>query len=111
MSGTFVTGRAVATGWKRTATVAALAYALAVQAMLLSFGGALHPGALGPAQGIVCANGEPAHEPANQPAHTPADARAGLCCLLGCNGASAAPAGPGPAATGPRLYPLRADMQ
>ncbi|MBM6593967.1 hypothetical protein [Microvirga pudoricolor] len=78
--------------WQRAAVSAVVAYALLLQAFLLSMTGGAHavPG-IDP-QGIICAYDGTAgsHEPSGQAAHT------GLCCILGCQGSSAPP-GPAPA--------------
>jgi hypothetical protein len=78
-------------GWKQAGITAAVAYALALQALLLSFGGALHAGAANLPQAIICL---PSQQPA--PDHAPVDAHDSLCCILSCN-ASVPPAGPVPA--------------
>lgn len=80
------------TGWKRAAITAAVAYALALQALLLSVSGALHAGSVASPQGILCAwDATPA------PDHSPSKAHDGLCCILGCS-VSAAAGGPVPSA-------------
>ncbi|NIX75500.1 hypothetical protein [Microvirga terricola] len=80
------------TGWKRAAITAVVAYALALQALFLSFSGAVHAGSVAGPQGILCAwDATPA------PDHSPAKAHDGLCCILGC-GVSSAAAGPVPSA-------------
>jgi hypothetical protein len=56
-------------GWKQAGITAAVAYALALQALLLSFGGALHAGAANLPQAIICL---PSQQPA--PDHAPVDA-------------------------------------
>jgi len=69
--------------WKHAAIAAAAAYALVLQALLLSFGGAVHVSAA--PQGIVCAqNGA-----ASSPDQAPGKAHDGLCCILGCHGPGA----------------------
>lgn len=77
------------TGWKRAALAATIAYALVLQAMLLSLGGALHVARAGEPQAILCAqDGRTSSD------HAPAGSHDGLCCILGCHGAG--PAGPAP---------------
>ncbi|MBF9233068.1 hypothetical protein [Microvirga alba] len=83
--------RAFMTGWKRAAITATIAYALAVQALLLSFSGALHAGSVNLPQGILCA-----WDATPSPDQSPAKAHDGVCCILGCNGSVSA-AGPVPA--------------
>jgi hypothetical protein len=79
--------------WKHTAIAVAAAYALVLQALLLSFGGAVHVSAA--PQGIVCAqNGG-----ASAPDQAPGRAHDGLCCILGCHGPGAG--GETPAAASP----------
>ncbi len=87
------------TGWKRAALTAAIAYALVMQAMLLSLGGALHAAAAEP-QAFICAQ-----DGQTQPDHAPAASHDGLCCILSCHGSGAA--GPLPVAAAPvRLAPV-----
>jgi hypothetical protein len=78
--------RGFATGWKRAAVTAAVVYALVLQGLLLSLGGALHAveAAAGP-QTIICAEGS-----ATGQDRAPAKAHDGLCCILGCHGGAAA---------------------
>jgi len=83
-------GRAFITGWKRAAITAVLAYALALQALLTSLGGALHAGEAHWPQAIICEAG--AQSPSNP---APAEAHDVLCCVLSCHG-SASSAGPAP---------------
>jgi hypothetical protein len=83
--------RGFTTGWKRVAVTAAVAYALVLQGLLLSLGGALHAAeALGP-QPIICAEGTAT----GQDRGAPAKAHDALCCTLSCHGSAAA--GPLPA--------------
>lgn len=86
-------------GWTRAATVAAVAYALVLQVLLLSFGGALQAAAAHGPQAFICAPGSDAGTD-----HAPAKAHDSLCCTLSCHGAGAA--GPAPeAASLERLAP------
>lgn len=80
--------------WQRAGIVAALAYALALQALLFAFGGALHAqDALIPGPtAILCGQGKGAVPDA------PAQAHDALCCVLSC-GVSAT-TGPLPAVAG-----------
>jgi hypothetical protein len=78
--------------WRRAAITAVMAYALTLQALLLSFGGAAHAATLAGAPDIICATGA-----ASGSHDAPANAHDGLCCILGHNGC-AAPAGLPPAA-------------
>ena len=82
-------------GWKRAAVTALMAYALVVQSLLLSFGGALHAAPADVPHGILCSwDGEPAPASGDSSPAVPHD---GLCCMLGC-GVSAGAAGLAPAA-------------
>jgi hypothetical protein len=82
--------RGFTTGWKRVAVTAAVAYALVLQGLLLSLGGALHAAeALGP-QTIICAEGT-----ATGQGRAPAKAHDVLCCTLNCHGSTAAGPLPG----------------
>jgi hypothetical protein len=78
--------------WKRAVLTAVLAYALVLQALAFSFGGALHAAAAGLPQAVLCAPGtaQSAPDPASGKGHDV------LCCALACHG-SASPAGPVPA--------------
>jgi hypothetical protein len=86
-------GRASMTGWKRAVLTAVLAYALVLQALAFSFGGALHAAAAGLPQAVLCAPGtaDSAPDPASDKGHDV------LCCTLACHG-QASPTGPVPAA-------------
>lgn len=74
--------------WRRAVLGAVMAYALAIQALLSAFGGALHAGTLAGPEAFLCAPGQTAsQDPAPSKPHD------GLCCLVSCHGAgSAAPA-------------------
>jgi hypothetical protein len=88
-------------GWKHAAIAAAVAYALVLQALLLSFSGAFHAAAA-EAQAIICVQ-----DGTSAPVHSPEDAHGGLCCILSCNGSGAA--GPVPILAPPeRLTPTMA---
>jgi hypothetical protein len=87
-----MTGRAIITGWKRTALAATLAYALALQGVLLALGGAMHVQAAGLPETVLCLQADDGGSP-HQPAHTDH----ALCCILG-SGTGVGPAGPAPAA-------------
>jgi hypothetical protein len=78
-----MTGKALITGWKRTAMTVMLAYVLALQALLLSMSGAVQAAAGHSPQGVLCIT-----DPGAGPDHQgPAKAHDGLCCILGCHGA------------------------
>lgn len=94
--------RAFTTGWKRAAVVAAAAYALVIQALLLSFGGAVQAAAASGPQILICAPGSEVG-----PDHAPLKTHDGLCCLVGCHGSGAAGPAPGPALA-ERLAPVAA---
>jgi len=87
-----MTGKAFTTGWKHAALAVALAYVLALQALLLSMGGAVQAASGHSPQGILCIT-EPGAAPGHQ---APAKAHDGLCCILGCHGSGPA-GGPLPA--------------
>jgi hypothetical protein len=96
--------RGFTTGWKRAAATAVVAYALVLQALLLSFGGALHAAEASGPQAVICAEGVAG------PDHAPAKAHDGLCCTLSCHGAG--PAGPLPGFTLlERLAPVAGGME
>lgn len=77
-----MTGKALMTGWKRAAVAVVLAYVLALQALLLSMGGAVQAAAGHSPQGVLCIT-----DPAAAPDHrAPASAHDGLCCILSCHG-------------------------
>ncbi len=96
--------RSAITRWKRAAVAAALAYALVLQALVLSFGGALHAAAAQGPQEVICTTGS-----ASGPDHAPAKAHDGLCCAMGCHGS--APAGPVAVTTSfERLAPVAAAL-
>jgi len=78
--------RGFTTGWKRAAVTAAVVYALVLQGLLLSLGGALHAveAAAGP-QTIICAEGS-----ATGQDRAPVKAHDALCCTLSCHGSTAA---------------------
>jgi hypothetical protein len=78
-------------GWKRAAVSAALAYALALQAVLFATSGALHAAPANLSQGVICLSDPAASD------HAPGKAHQVLCCILGCHG-SGAPGGPLPVA-------------
>ncbi|MCB8819181.1 DUF2946 family protein [Microvirga rosea] len=82
-----MTGRAFLTRWQRAALTAVIAYALALQALSFSFGGAVHAQA-SLSEGVICAQSSEHSKP-----HGPAQAHDALCCILGCN-LSAAFGGP-----------------
>jgi hypothetical protein len=89
-----MTHRGFTTGWKRAAIAAAVAYALVLQGLLLSLGGALHAAeASGPQAMIICADGAAS----GQDRGAPAKAHDALCCILSCHSSTAA--GPLPAFT------------
>ena len=82
--------RGFTTGWKRAAVTAAVAYALVLQALLLSLGGALHAAEASGPQTIICIEGS-----AKSQDRAPAKAHDVLCCTLSCHGSAAV--GPLPA--------------
>lgn len=97
--------RAFIPGWKRAAITAAVAYALVLQALLLSFGGAMQAAAAPGPQAFICAPGSE-----SGPGHAPAKAHDGLCCTLSCHGAGSA--GPAPALVSfERLAPVAAILE
>jgi hypothetical protein len=77
-----MTGKALMTGWKRTAVAVMLAYVLALQGLLLSMGGAVQAASSHSPQGVLCVT-DPGAAPDHQ---APAKAHDGLCCILGCHG-------------------------
>jgi hypothetical protein len=86
-----MTDRAYIKGWKRAAVTVTLAYALALQALLLALGGALHAGTAPLPQAILCEpGGQSAPDPLRPGTHDD------LCCILNCHG-STPPGGPAPA--------------
>ncbi|MGO4572094.1 hypothetical protein [Microvirga sp. 2TAF3] len=85
-----MTSRAFLTRWQRAAITVAISYALILQAVLFSLGGALHAQAAGLPQEIICTQGAGADS-----SRAPAKPHAALCCILSC-GVSAPPAGPVP---------------
>lgn len=89
-----MTGRASFTLWQRAGITAVIAYALALQALLFSYGGVFHPESVAGPAGIICSEGSGHSAP-----DAPAAAHDALCCILSC-GVSAAPAGPLPALAG-----------
>ena len=78
--------RGFTTGWKRAATAAVVAYALVLQGLLLSLGGALHAAEASGPQTIICADGIAS----GQDGGAPAKAHDALCCTLSCHGSTAA---------------------
>jgi hypothetical protein len=73
------------TGWKHAALAAAVAYALVVQALFLSFSGGVHAGMLRDGSGVLCVQ-----DSRSAPDHQPSDAHGGLCCVMGCHGSASA---------------------
>lgn len=102
-----MTGRSISKGWKRTTLAALLAYALALQGVLLALGGAMHVQAAGLPQAVLCieADGGPSRQPG------PADkADHALCCVVGCT-AGIGVTGPLPAAATLRVrFPAPIDV-
>ena len=95
-----MTERATIGSWKRTALAVMLAYALALQGLLLALGGAMHAQASTlPEQTVLCLQGS-----GGDPSHDPATTDHGICCLAACVGGTG-PIGPTPAFTS--LQPLR----
>jgi hypothetical protein len=85
-----MTFRGFTTGWKRAAVAAVVAYALVLQGLLLSLGGALHAAEASGPQTVICVEGS-----ATGQDRAPAKAHDALCCTLSCHGSTAA--GPLPA--------------
>ena len=77
--------RGFTTGWKRAATAAVVAYALVLQGLILSLGGALHAADASGPQTIICAEGS-----ATGQDRAPVKAHDALCCTLSCHGSTAA---------------------
>jgi hypothetical protein len=86
-----MTHRGFITGWKRAAVAAAVTYALVLQGLLLSLGGALHAAEASGPQAVICAEGAAG----GQDRGAPAKAHDALCCILGCHGSTAAGPLPG----------------
>ena len=82
--------RGFTTGWKRAAVTAAVVYALVLQGLLLSLGGALHAAEPSGPQAIICAEGS-----ATGQDRAPAKAHDALCWTLSCHGSTAAGPLPG----------------
>ena len=80
-----MTSRRFTTGWRRAAITAAVAYALVLQGLILSLGGALHAADASGPQTIICAEGS-----ATGQDRAPAKAHDALCCTLNCHGSTAA---------------------
>jgi hypothetical protein len=92
------------TGWKRAVLTALMAYALVLQTLLASLGGAAHAAQAAGPQGVLCLQ-----DSQNQPDHAPAQAHDGLCCTLSCQGPG--PAGPAPEfVAAERLGPVALDQ-
>ena len=73
--------------WKRAAVAAVVAYALALQGLLLSLGGALHAAEASGPQAVICAEGAAGdRDRGGLP-----KAHDALCCILGCHGSTAGP--------------------
>jgi hypothetical protein len=102
-------GRSIITGWKRTTLAAMLAYALALQGVLLALGGAMHVQAADLPETVLCVEangGGPTHQPG------PLDsADHALCCIVGCT-AGIAISGPLPVAAALRMrFPAPLDLR
>lgn len=97
-----MTGKGFISGWKRAVLTVALAYALALQALLLSLSGALQAGAVDLPQAILCV-GNTGHSSDHHQA--PGPGHDALCCTLGCHGAGS-PGGPPPAVAVPAHPPV-----
>ncbi len=82
--------RVTVKGWKRAVLTALMAYALVLQTVLVSLGGAAHAAQAPEVEGIRCLQGN-----RTQPDHAPSTAGDGPCCTLSCHGPG--PAGPAPA--------------
>ncbi|KAB0268087.1 hypothetical protein [Microvirga brassicacearum] len=94
-----MTGTAIITGWKRTALAGMLAYALALQGVLLALGGAMHVQAATLPETVLCLSDGQGGSP-----HQPGQTDHALCCILSC-GVSVASAGPVPVTAS--LQPLQ----
>lgn len=99
-----MTGTAIITGWKRTALAAMLAYALALQGVLLALGGAMHVQAATLPETVLCLSDDQGGSP-----HQPGQTDHALCCILSC-GVSVGSAGPVTASLQPR-QPLPVDLR
>jgi hypothetical protein len=102
-----MTGKAFTAGRTRTALAVALAYVLALQALLLVTAGAVQAGAGHSPQGVLCVD-----DAGPVPDHpVPTQAHGALCCILSCHGpgASGAPLPSAAAAGRPGPTVLAAD--
>jgi hypothetical protein len=86
--------RASRKSWTQAAIVAVMAYAFALQALLLSVGGAFHAAAAAEPQGITCLQ-----DGSSAPGHAPSKTHQNFCCTLSCHGSG--PAGPAAFAAAP----------
>lgn len=96
-----MTGKVFIAGWKRAVLTVALAYALVLQALLLSTSGAVQAGAVDLPQAVLCLSG-PDHTPDHP---VPDTGHHALCCILGCHGAGATGGPPPAGAALPRRPP------
>ena len=85
-----MTRMASITPFRRAVLTALMAYALVLQTVLVSLGGAAHAAQVAGPEGIICLQ-----EGRTQPDRAPAKGHDGLCCTLSCHGGGAA--GPAPA--------------
>lgn len=83
-----MTRKGTITAFQRAVLTALIAYALVLQTVLASFGGAAHAARALEPQGVLCL------QEGRGPLHDPAKAHNGLCCTLSCHHAGAA--GPAP---------------
>lgn len=85
-----MTRRVSITPFQRAVLTALMAYALVLQAVLVSLSGAAHAAQAAGPQGIHCLP-----DGRTQPDPAPSKSHDGLCCTLSCHGPG--PAGPAPA--------------
>jgi hypothetical protein len=88
------------TAFRRAVLTVLVAYALVLQTVLVSLGGAAHAAEAAAPQAIHCLQ-----DGRTQPDHAPSKAHDGLCCTLNCHGPGSA--GPAPGfVLGERLAPV-----
>jgi len=79
-----MTRKGTITAFQRAVLTALIAYALALQTVLVSLGGAAHAAQASAPQGVLCLQ-----KGRTGPGHDPAKAHDGLCCALSCHHAGA----------------------
>lgn len=100
-----MTRMASITPFRRAVLTALMAYALVLQTVLASFGGAAHAAQAAGPSGILCLQ-----DGQTRPDSAPAKGHDGLCCTLSCHGGGTA--GPAPASVpAVRLAPVPLDEQ